>query len=271
MCAPLGGSVVSEQNTTSPVRRQPEVQTLDFGDLVAALVSGIEDFRKAPLYGLFFGGVFAAGGLLAIMLLSWFGELWLIIPIGIGFPLIGPFAAAGLYEVSRRLERGQPLTWSGVLVFVFRQREGQLGWMAFVVLFVFWIWLYQIRLLIALFLGFKSPSTIEGFVTVVTTTQEGMLFLVVGTLVGALLSLCLFAITVIAMPMLIDSQRDFVTAMITSVKTVTTNPKVMLVWGFAVVVLAFIALAPFFIGLLVVFPVLGHATWHLYRRAVRGA
>ena len=215
--------------------------------------------------------MFVAGGLLALALLSYFGELWLIIPIGIGFPLIGPFAAAGLYEVSRRLESGQKLTWSGVLVFVFRQREGQLGWMAFVVLFVFWIWLYQIRILIALFLGFKSPSSLSGFFHILTTTQEGVMFLAVGTLIGAALALFLFAITVIAMPLLIDSQRDFVTAMITSVKTVTRNPAVMLVWGLIVTVLAFVALAPLFIGLLVIFPVLGHATWHLYRRAIRGA
>ena len=262
---------MTEETPAAAVRRQPEVLELGFGDLADALRAGIKDFGRAPLFGLFFGGVFAAGGLLAVALLSLFGELWLIIPIGIGFPLIGPFAAAGLYEISRRLEAGQKLTWSGVLVFVFRQREGQLGWMAFVVLFVFWIWLYQIRILIALFLGFKSPSTIEGFVKVVTTTQEGMLFLGVGTLVGAVLALALFSITVIAMPLLIDSQRDFVTAMITSVKTVTKNPAIMLTWGVIVVALAFVALAPVFIGLLVIFPVLGHATWHLYRRAIRGA
>ena len=259
---------MSEGETARFVRRQPDVQKLGFGDLVWALLCGLEDFRRAPLFGLFFGGVFVLGGLLAVALLSAFGELWLIIPIGIGFPLVGPFAAAGLYEISRRLERGEPLTWRGVLIFVFRQREGQMAWMAFVVLFVFWIWLYQIRILIALFLGFKSPSTLEGFMHVVATTQEGLMFLVVGTLVGAVLALILFSITVIAMPLLIDSQRDFVTAMITSVKTVTRNPGVMIAWGIVVTVLAVIALAPAFIGLLVIFPVLGHATWHLYRRAI---
>lgn len=262
---------MTEETRAATARRQPEVLELGFGDLADALKAGLADFRQAPLYGLFFGGVFAAGGLLAVALLSQFAEVWLIIPIGIGFPLIGPFAAAGLYEISRRLEAGQKLTWSGVLVFVFRQREGQLGWMAFVVLFVFWIWLYQIRILIALFLGFKSPSTIEGFAQAVTTSQEGMLFLGVGTLVGAVLALALFSITVIAMPLLIDSQRDFVTAMITSVKTVTRNPAVMLSWGVIVMVLAIVALDPLFLGLLVIFPVLGHATWHLYRRAIRGA
>lgn len=264
-----GECVLSGENI-QPVRRQttPAIRRLTFDDLGAVLKAGIGDFLKAPLYGLFFGGVFALGGLLAIALLAWWGELWLIIPIGIGFPLIGPFAAAGLYEVSRRLERGEKLDWRGVLIFVFHQREGQIAWMAFVVLFVFWIWLYQIRILIALFLGFKAPSSLEGFVNVVATTQEGLLFLSVGTLVGAVLSLVLFSITVIAMPLLIDTERDFVTAMITSVKTVSANPAVMLTWGVLVATLAGVALLPGFLGLLVIFPVLGHATWHLYRRAI---
>lgn len=260
---------MSEAEFSQAVRRQPEVLELSFDDLGAALKAGIADFRRAPLYGLFFGGVFAAGGWLAAVLLALFGQLWLIIPLGIGFPLIGPFIAAGLYEISRRLAAGEKLGWGEVLIFVFRQREGQMAWMAFVVLFVFWIWLYQIRILIALFLGFRSPSTLDGFWHAVTTTEEGMMFLVVGTLVGALLSLVLFSITVIAMPLLIETQRDFVTAMITSVKTVMHNPLVMLTWGVVVSGLALVSLLPAFLGLLVVFPVLGHATWHLYKRANR--
>ena len=262
---------MSETDSQAAIRRQPEVLKLGFSDISGALRAGFGDFVKAPLFGLFFGGVFAFGGILAVVLLTLFNELWLIIPIGIGFPLIGPFAAAGLYEVSRRLEKGEKLSWRGVLIFVFRQREGQMGWMAFVVLFVFWVWLYQVRILIALFLGFKSPSTLGGFLEVVTGSPEGIMFLIVGTLIGAALSLVLFSITVIAMPLLIDSQRDFVTAMITSVKTVLANPVVMIGWGITVTVLAVAALLPLFLGLLVVFPVLGHATWHLYRRAIRGA
>jgi uncharacterized membrane protein len=143
--------------------------------------------------------------------------------------------------------------------------------MAFVVLFVFWVWLYQVRILIAVFLGFRAPSSLDGFLHAVTTTPEGLWFLAVGTLVGAALSLVLFSITVIAMPLLIDSERDFVTAMITSVRTVAANLVVMLTWGVLVVALAGLALLPAFLGLFVVFPVLGHATWHLYRRAIRRA
>lgn len=247
----------------------PETQRLSVSDIADALGAGWRDFLSAPLYGLFFGGVFTAGGLLAVLLLSWYGAPWMIIPIAIGFPLIGPFAAAGLYEVSRRLESGAPLSWRAVLLTVFAQRERQLGWMAFVVLFVFWVWVYQVRLLLALFMGFRTPSTLGGFVEAVTTTPEGMAFLAVGTTVGAVLALILFSITVLAMPLLLDTERDFVTAMIISVKGVLANPLIMLGWGLVVTVLAVLAMLPAFLGLLVIFPLLGHATWHLYRRALK--
>jgi uncharacterized membrane protein len=140
--------------------------------------------------------------------------------------------------------------------------------MAFVVLFIFWIWIYQVRLLLALFLGFKSFSSIDAFVTIVTTTPEGLGFLGVGTLVGAGLAFILFSSTVIAIPLLLDSELDFVSAMITSFKTVLKSPVAMLGWGIVVTVLAVAAMLPAFLGLIVVMPVLGHATWHLYQRAV---
>ena len=140
--------------------------------------------------------------------------------------------------------------------------------MAFVVLFVFWVWLYQIRLLTALFLGFRSMSSIPAFVNVVTTTPEGMAFLAVGTLVGGFLALVLFSVTVTAIPLLMERELDFVTAILTSIRSVMANPVPMLAFGMVVAVATVLALAPLFLGLLVVLPVLGHATWHLYRRTV---
>lgn len=244
------------------------VQKISWGDIAAALGAGIGDFFKAPVYGAFFGAIFALGGLFIVGALVYFQAPWMILPVMIGFPLIGPFAATGIYEVSRRLEAGEPLSWRAILVTVFRQRERQMGWMAFVVLFIFWIWIYQIRILLALFLGFNTPSSVEGFVTVVLTTGNGMMFLAVGTLIGAILALFLFSATVIAMPLLLDTERDFVTAMITSFKVVSHNPWPMLGWGVVVTLLSLLAMAPAFLGLLVVMPVLGHATWHLYRRAL---
>lgn len=246
----------------------PTIVKVSFGDLGASLGAGLRDFLGAPIYGLFFGAVFALGGLGSIALLTAYGQVWMILPIAIGFPLIGPFAAAGLYEISRRREAGLPLSWKSVLITVFNQRERETSWMAFVVLFIFWVWVYLIRILLALFLGFKLPSSFSAFLEVVVGTPEGLMFLAVGTVVGGVLALLLFSLTIVSMPMLLDTDKDFVTAMITSMKVVTTSPVVMLFWGIMITLLAFLAMAPYFVGLLFVFPILGHATWHLYRRAL---
>ncbi|MEM5470578.1 DUF2189 domain-containing protein [Hoeflea sp. AS60] len=245
----------------------PQIRELSLHDVRASLRDGWDDFRAHPGYGLFFGGIFMLGGLLILGFLTRIGSPWMIIPLAIGFPLLGPFVAVGLYEVSRRRRMGEPITPKGVLAQVFYQRERQLGWMAFVVMFIFWIWVYQVRLLLALFLGFKSFSSWGRFVDIVLSTPEGWGFLVVGTIVGAFLATVLFSTTVIALPMLAEREVDFVTAMITSIATVMKNPLPMLGFGFIVGVCTLVALLPAFTGLLLVLPVLGHATWHLYRRA----
>ena len=151
---------------------------------------------------------------------------------------------------------------------IWAQRRREVSWMAFTMLFVFWVWMYQIRLLMALILGRMSYATLDRFADVVLTTNEGWVFLAVGHIEGAALALVLFSITVISIPMLLDREVDFVTAMLTSIRTVLASPLVMLGWGLVVTVAVLAACAPLFLGLLVVLPVLGHATWHLYRRAV---
>jgi uncharacterized membrane protein len=254
-------------NAMVEVPRAPKLRMVQINDIGEALRRGVADFLAAPLFGLFFGGVFAAGGLAIFWFLSLADMGWMIIPIGIGFPLVGPFVAAGLYEVSRRRAAGLKLSWKAVLLTVFRQRERQMGWMAFVVLFILWVWLYQVRLLLALFMGFSAPSSLSKFLEVVLTTPSGLGFLAIGSAIGLVLALVLFATTVFAMPMLLDTELDFVTAMLTSIKAVTSSPVTMIGWGITVTVLTIVALAPAFLGLLVILPVLGHATWHLYALA----
>jgi uncharacterized membrane protein len=244
------------------------IDAISFSDVTAALSAGWRDFLRAPLIGLFFGGIYAAGGILILLLLQVYHQPWWIIPIAVGFPLIGPFVAVGLYDVSRRLAEGKPIVWREVLAVIFEQRKRQVGWMAFVVLFIFWMWLYEVRMLLAIFLGFKSFSSIDAFIKVVTTTPEGMGFLGVGTLVGAFLSFVLFCTTVVAIPLLLDRDTDLITAIITSFRAVFRSPGPMIAWGLIVAALTALALLPVFLGLLVVLPVLGHATWHLYRRVV---
>ena len=257
-----------EQPAASQAYVMPRVNALTTADIRAALMEGLSDFARAPLFGLFFGGIFAVAGILIVLALTVWDKSWMIYPVAIGFPLVGPFAAVGLYEVSRRLEAGRPLIWSEVLSVVWAQRLRELSWMAFVMLFVFWIWMYQVRLLVAILLGRMSFSTLEKFLTLVLSTGQGWLFLAVGHVVGAALALILFSITVISIPLLMEREVDFITAMITSVRTVVASPVAMLSWGLVVTLCVILACLPFFLGLLVILPVLGHATWHLYRRAV---
>ena len=248
--------------------RQPKVRHIDGRDIAEALAAGLADFRAAPLYGLFFGGVYAVGGLFLVWLTFWTGLGYLTYPFAAGFALIGPFVAVGCYEVSRRREAGLPLDPRGVFGVVFDQSRRELGWMAFVTLFVFILWMYQVRILLVLCLGFKSFVTAEEFLRVVTTTPEGLLFLGLGHVDGAILAFVTFTLTVVSFPLLLDRDVDFITAMITSVKAVVTNPKTMIAWAAIVTALMMLAILPTFLGLFVVMPVLGHTTWHLYRRLV---
>jgi len=144
--------------------------------------------------------------------------------------------------------------------------------MAFVTLFVFVVWMYQVRLLIALILGVSASfASIRDFITVVLTTNEGLLFLAIGNIEGAALSLILFSLTVVSFPLLLDRDVDFVTAMITSVRAVVTSPLPMIAWAAVIVVMLIVSALPYFLGLVVTLPVLGHTTWHLYRRIVAPA
>lgn len=246
----------------------PVINKLHPRDIGECIGEGISDFFKAPQFGLFFGAVYALGGMLVFAGFLYWGMPWLIFPVAIGFPLVGPFVAVGLYEVSRRIAAKEPLGWSAVLTQVFRQRERELGWMAFVVLFIFWIWMYQVRLLIALFLGFESITTLGAFVDVVTGTLHGIEFLALGTLIGACLATVLFSVSVIAIPLLLERELDIVTAILTSIRTVLMNPVAMLTFAAVVTISALAAMVPYFLGLLIVLPVLGHATWHVYKRAI---
>ena len=246
----------------------PEVRQMAFSDLQACLQMGIADFRRAPLFGLFFGGIYAFGGILIFQSFIVFEKGWMIYPVMVGFPLIGPFVAVGLYDVSRRLAAGMPLPWNEVLTVITSQANRQLPYMAFVMLFIFWIWIYQVRLLLALFLGRMSFPSFASFFEIIATTPEGWLFIGVGHIVGACFALVLFSLTVISIPMILDRDVDFITGMITSVNAVVKSPIVMLSWGVFVTLAVMVSFIPLFLGLLVVLPVLGHTTWHIYQKAV---
>ena len=216
----------------------------------------------------FFGLFYTVFGLLFVWCLVWLGMIWMIIPAAVGFPLVAPFAAAGLYEMSRRLQREESFGWSEILAVMANQRKREMGWMAFVTLFIFWVWMYQVRLWLAIILQDASFSNFDGFLNTVFFTPQGWTFLAVGTCVGAFLSAVLFSVTVVAMPLLLDRETDFVTAMLTSIRVVTENPLVMLTWAAIISVTMVLSLVPAFLGLIFTLPILGHTTWHLYQRAV---
>ena len=236
-------------------------------DLLQILASGLRDLRAAPTYGLLIGGFYTVGGWILILLLLKFDLPYLVYPLAAGFALIAPFVATAFYAVSRSLELGKPLSWSQVFGSLRSAVGRDLGWMALVTGFSLFIWMDIAALLFFGFLGFKSFSASE-LLHEVFTTPMGLLFLFIGHVVGAALALGVFSFSVISFPMLYDRDIDFVTAMITSVKVVAANPITMIVWCSIIAGLVGLSLLSGLVGLLVVLPILGHASWHLYRRVI---
>ncbi len=244
---------------------KPEVKQLVIADLGAVLRAGIADFRRAPQFGLFFSAVYVLGGFFLIWLGA--GHVSWTLATSLGFPLIAPFAAAGLYEVSRRMEQGQPLDWGGVLGIVWQERTRQLPWLGAIIVIYFLFWTFLAHMLFALFMGLSTMTNISDSWDVFFTLN-GLTMIAVELVVGAILAFLLFSLTVVSLPLVLDREVDFVTAMLLSLQTVRENLVVMLVWAMFIAVLTLVALLPWFLGLMVVLPVLGHATWHLYRKAL---
>ena len=243
------------------------INPLGRDDLVECLLQGWRDFMAAPIFGLFFGGIYALGGLLLVALFFKLQLPYVGYPLTMGFALIVPFVAMGTYEVSRRLERGEPLVWEGVLGSVWKRSGKDLGWMALVTVFALIIWVDFAIFLFLMFYGLHMPTPQELLVEILSTSK-GLTFAIVGNAVGAIVATLVFSITVVAFPLLADRDVDFVTAMITSVRCVLTHPVQMIAWSVVIGLLLVISLLSGFLGLFITLPVLGHASWHLYRRLI---
>lgn len=244
-----------------------ELRTVSIDDLLEVLALGLRDFKAAPAYGLFFSAIYAVGGWILILMLIEFDLPFLVYPLAAGFALIAPFIASGFYVVSSQLEKSEPLSWGIVFGAVKSMFGRDFGWMALVTGFSLFIWLDIAALLSFGFMGFQLFSFNE-LLGIILTTPTGWLFLIVGNTVGAVIAFGVFSYSVISIPMLFHRDIDFITAMITSVRFVKQNPRVMAVWCFTIAALTGISLLSGLIGLLVTLPLLGHATWHLYRRAI---
>ena len=237
---------------------------LGFDAIGQALRAGWWDFLKAPGFGLFFAAFYVAGGLVLASVAFLSGQEWWLLPFLVGFPLIAPFAAVGLYEVSRRIELGQPLIWREVLGTVVAQKDRQVPSMAMLILLMFMFWVFVAHTNFALFMGLSSLTNITSSPELLLQGR-GLAMLLVGAVVGAGFAAMLFAITVVGLPMILDREIDLITAMIASFRAVFANPGVMLAWAVLIATLLFLAILPVFLGLFVVLPVLGHASWHMYR------
>ena len=251
-----------EPKAASP---KPEIGRVTLYEVWASLKAGLWDFRRAPIFGLVFSAVYVLGG----ALLWWIGAgtfLWTL-ALACGFPLIAPFAAVGLYEVSRRIEAEEPLNWSAVLGVVWNERRRQLPWAGVTLALIFLFWSFFAHMTLALFLGVSRLSSGLGLEACLQS-PDGILMLAVQGLVGGATAFLTFGLTVIAMPLMVDKEIDFVSAMLISLRTVFENKGAMIVWAAVVAVALLVAMVPVFLGLFVALPVLGHATWHLYRRAL---
>ena len=253
-------------------RRKPAVtarvsRTLTFDDLKAALAAGWSDYRHHPQFGLFFAGIYVAAGLALGWALFNEGAVAWLVPAAAGFPLLAPFCAVGLYDVSRRREAGLPLPWRGVLSSLKGRGDEQILSMGVIIFVAFGFWLMIAHAIFAIFLSDSaSGSGTESLAFLMSRT--GIAMLAVGSAVGALLALGFYAVTVVSLPMLVDRDVDFMTAIITSLAAFRANTRALLTWAVLIAAALFLAMLPAFLGLLVVLPVLGHATWHLYRRLV---
>ncbi|SEG38274.1 Uncharacterized membrane protein [Thalassococcus halodurans] len=261
-----GTTGTTPQNQQPPAMPQPQTVTAE--DIRAALKAGFSDFLARPVMSGFFGLFYALFGIFFVWALLWMGKIWMIVPGAIAFPLVAPFACAGLYEMSRRLKAGTSFGWADILTVMANQRKREMVWMAFVTLFILWVWFYQFRTVLVITLQHAAFSDLQGFFEVVLFTSEGWTFVIIATLVSAFLATVLFSVTVVAMPLLLDREIDFVTAMITSVRVVKRNPVVMLGWGAIIAVTMTLSFVPAFMGLIFTLPILGHTTWHLYEKAV---
>lgn len=255
-------------SNSSPLAQVSLARDLTLRDLSSAVAAGWRDFAAYPLFGLFFAAFYVAGGLILLYGLSRVGQGWWLIPLMAGFPLLAPFSAVGLFEVSRRREAGEPMRWGAVLGALKGRGDEQLLMMGGIIFVAFSFWMILAHGIFAIFLGDSGIGSETGALLL---SADALLMLGVGGVVGGLFALALFAITVVSLPVLVDRDVDFITAIIISLGVFGGNKPIMIAWAVLIAITLVLAMIPLFAGLFVVLPVLGHATWHLHRRAVGAA
>ena len=248
----------------APIR----IRKIEPQDCFAALREGLDDFLAMPTHAVFVGVFYALAGIAIVFLTSFANALHLVFPLAAGFALIGPFFAVGLYEMSRRRERGLHASWRDAFAVTRSPALPSILALGLLLLAIFAAWIGAANLLYARLYGPDPPAAFLPFVSDVLTTGRGWRLIVFGGAIGfgfAALALCL---SVVSLPLLLDRDVGLVPALGASLRTARENPEAVALWGMIVAAALILGSLPLFIGLAVVMPVLGHATWRLYRRAI---
>jgi uncharacterized membrane protein len=253
---------------TDPAHRLPRVRTVSARDLWDALAKGFDDFWAMPTHALFLVLIYPIAGLVMARVAFGYNVLPLIYPLATGFALVGPIAAIGIYELSRRREMGVEADWTHAFDLLHAESFRAILALSLFLLALFGLWMGAAHAIYVAYFGYAEPASIEAFVRDVLTTEAGRGLIVTGNAVGFLFALVAFSISVVSFPLLIDRNISATAAAATSIKLVLRNPLTMALWGAIIAAVLLIASLPLFVGLAVAIPVLGHATWHLYRRAV---
>ena len=245
----------------------PRVRKVELERPWAWLAAGWHDLVGAPAISLAYGVLFAVTGWAVTFGLWWLDAIYLILPLTAGFLIMGPILAVGLYEVSRRRERGELPAFADVLA-AYRVNPTQIAFMGVTLLLLFFAWVRIAVLIFFLFFGLEPPSPAD-FVGQVFFSAQSLPFLIVGTAAGAVLAALAFALSAVSIPLLLDRPHEHVvTAIGTSFKVIIENPATMLFWAVLIVLFIGAGLVTLYVGLIVTLPLIGYATWHAYRDLV---
>ncbi len=246
----------------------PAVRHIAPADLVDALKKGWDDFSAMPSHAVFLCIVYPAIGILVAGLSFGYALVPLLFPAAAGFALIGPFAAIGLYELSRRREAGVEVSAADALEVVRSPSIGAIVALGLLLMAIFLVWMATANAIYTTYFGYGSPESISQFLHDLFMTRAGWNLILVGNGVGLLFAIAALLVGAVSFPLLLDREVGAAVAVLTSLRVVAQNPMTMALWGLIVAVLLVIGTLPLFLGLPVVLPVLGHATWRLYRKAV---
>jgi uncharacterized membrane protein len=246
----------------------PVVRKIGLSDLREALSRGLDDFMAMPSHLVFLGLIYPIAGVCLAALTFSNNALPLLYPLATGFALVGPFAAIGLYEISRRRELGMEASWQDAFDVLKSPSIPSIAALGVLLLVIFLAWLTTARMLYQSLFGYAVPSSYSQFINDVLTSPQGMSLILAGNALGFVFAVVVLSISVISFPLLLDRDVGAAVAIQTSIKAVLVNPLVMAAWGLIVAAALLVGSLPLFVGLAIAMPVLGHATWHLYRRVV---